>query len=94
MRLDLLRSTPDKDRTSRSSDYVTDSTYRGAIKNDDSIHNHFVFEDYRGDTPHARVSLNWVDVEAIQMRLPKRGTQAQRARKLAEALDGYVQNSN
>jgi hypothetical protein len=73
MRLDLLRSTPDKDRTSRSSDYVTDSTYRGAIKNDDSIHNHFVFEDYRGDTPHARVSLNWVDVEAILDAFAKKG---------------------
>ena len=98
MRLDLLRSTSGKDRPAESYKYVAHSAYRGAINDDDSIHNHFDFEDYRGETPHARVSLNWADVEGIVAAFIGKGhpeaLRLGRARKLAAAVDEFAKISD
>lgn len=96
MRLDLLRSKSQLDRIADSSEYLGYSGYRGAANDDDFIHNHFVFDDYPGEQPHARVSLKWADVEAIIDTFAKKGNpdalHLQRVRKLAVAMAEFMEN--
>ena len=99
MRMDLIRSKPELDRTTESS--VGQGWARGAEASDHFVHTHFPFEDYPGDSPHARVSLDWADVEALVDAFAKKGhsraLQMQRAEKLAAAVTDFVdfvKNSN
>jgi hypothetical protein len=65
MRLHLLLSKPPLDRVAESMDYDQASGVRDALVGIEFVHNHFVFDNHRGDPPHARVSLTWTDVEAL-----------------------------
>jgi hypothetical protein len=81
MRVVLLRSSPEHDRIGQPVKFAALS--RGAVDDDvDSIHYPFDFEDYRGETPHVRVSL---DAE----KGPPSALRLERARKLAAAVDEF-----
>jgi hypothetical protein len=94
--MDLIRSKPELDLTAESS--VGHGHARGAEASNDLVHTHFTFENYRGDPPHARVSLDWTDVEAVVDAFAKKGhsgaLRVQRAEKLAAAVDEFAKNSN
>jgi hypothetical protein len=98
MRLDLLRSKEQLDKSANSSKFSTTSAVRGAENSADVIHIHFEFDDYRGDTPHARVSLTWTDVEAAIISFAAKGhpsaLRIQQAERLAAAVKDISKTSN
>lgn len=53
------------------------------------IHYHFNIEDYPGETPHARLSIDWTDVEDLISKFAEKGNltaiRLLRADKLAQA---------
>jgi hypothetical protein len=98
MRLHLLLSKPPLDRVAESMDYDQASGVRDAPVGIEFVHNHFVFDNHRGDPPHARVSLTWTDVEALIHTFVEKGhpeaPRLNRARKLAASIDEFSKNSD
>jgi hypothetical protein len=93
MRVVSIRSKPELDRVGKPSNFA--ALHRGVTGDeDDSIHYAFEFEDYPGETPHARVSLTWADVEVFIEAFAKKGhpsaLRLERARKLAAAVDDFA----
>jgi|SRR5476649_855186 hypothetical protein len=78
------------DKTANSSEYRESSPFRVPISDPDLVHIHFDIEGEGSDTPNARVSLRWSDVEAaIDVFARKEHPQAfhlQRSRALAIAV--------
>jgi hypothetical protein len=98
MRLDLIRSKPEFDRTAESSVFIGVSSYRGAKNDADCIHSHFAFDDYLGEMPHARVSIKWADIEAMVNAFAIKGhpgaLRMQRADQLATKVEELAKHSN
>jgi hypothetical protein len=96
MFLTMLRSKPDLDRKSESS--IGEGWARGADAGDHLIHTHFSFDDIPGDSPHARASIGWADVEALVAKFAEQGhpkaLRLPRADKLAGAVEQLIEVSN
>lgn len=96
MLLKMLRSKRALDRVAISS--VGKGWAHGAENNDGLVHTNFDIDDYPGETPHARVSIDWNDVEALIDKFSQNGHPAAVrllcAIKLASAVEELVKISN